>query len=72
VDVRLELHRSAVLAAQELEVRQSVADAETIRPAEARDRRNGRLPLVAREGLEVLQVSRMEVGVGSHPPGLWR
>jgi hypothetical protein len=71
-DERLEPHRSGVLAAQELEVRQSVADAEAIGPAEARDRRHGRLPLVAREGLDVLLVSRMEVGVRSHCAGLWR
>jgi hypothetical protein len=72
VDERLEPHRSTVLTAQEIEVRQSVADPEAIGPTEARDRRDGCLPLVAREGLEVLQVSRMEVGVGSHSAGLWR
>jgi hypothetical protein len=72
VDERLELHRSTVLIVQELEVRQRVADAEAIGPTEARERRDGRLPLLAREGLEVLQVSPMEVGVHGHPAGLWR
>jgi hypothetical protein len=63
-DERVEPDRAVVCVAEELEIRQRIADAEPVRPAEARDRRENGLPLVRGKRPRVVGVTRVEVRLG--------